>query len=132
MVGVDIRLIGTYNSASAYVFRWSGSDWDQTVILTVDGIIVGDRFGTAVSIGKDVAVVGAYNDEGGRGSAFVYTLNKSDWTLEDTLYGNDSVAGDNCGYSVAVDGDYAVVGAYLHNGQAGAVYVFERRLVQKK
>jgi hypothetical protein len=124
-------LIGTYNNASIYAFKWNGSDWNEIDILTADGIVVGDRFGSAVGIAGNVAVVGAYNKETGRGSAYMFKMINDKWIQEDLIWGKDSAAGDNFGYSVAVDGDYAVIGAYKHDGEAGAVYVFERRLVKK-
>jgi hypothetical protein len=124
-------LIGTYNSASIYAYKWNGSDWNEIDILTADGIVVGDRFGSAVGIAGSVAVVGAYNKETGRGSAYMFKMINDKWIQEELIWGKDSVAGDNFGYSVAVDGDYAVIGAYKHDGEAGAVYVFERRLVKK-
>ncbi len=44
----------------------------------------------------------------------------------DNLIASDAGAGDVFGYSAAVSGDTAVVGAYLHNSSIGAAYVFVR------
>ena len=41
-----------------------------------------------------------------------------------TLAPDDAQAGDLFGYSVAIDGHVAVVGAVLANAQAGAAYIF--------
>ena len=38
----------------------------------------------------------------------------------------DAAADDRFGWSVAIDGDTVVVGAYDKDGQTGAVYVFRR------
>ncbi|MBN1796949.1 MAG: FG-GAP repeat protein [Spirochaetales bacterium] len=125
-------VIGTYSSASAYAFKWNGSNWNQIDILTAsEELVIADRFGTAVSISDDLSVVGAYNNTSGRGSAYLYKVINDNFIEEDKIYGDDSVAGDNFGISVAIDGDYAVVGANMCNAERGAVYVFERRLVKK-
>jgi hypothetical protein len=46
--------------------------------------------------------------------------------LEQTLTPAGGAAGDVAGTSVAIDGDFAVVGARLANGFRGAAYVFKR------
>ena len=66
------------NSGSAYVFRWSGTTWDQEQkLLPADGAAE-DLFGVTVSVSGDVAVVGAYStDDNGAnsGSAYVFSAN---------------------------------------------------------
>jgi hypothetical protein len=45
---------------------------------------------------------------------------------EQTLTASDGVFGDKFAYGMDVDGDYAVVSAYEHNSNAGAVYVYNK------
>ena len=77
-----------------------------------------------MSIDGDTAVVGAPAGDfpgigGNKGFAYVFTRKGTVWTQHAKLTANDSI-----GYSVAVDGDTAVVGAQTFN--AGAAYVFVR------
>jgi hypothetical protein len=49
--------------------------------------------------------------------------------LQDTLIASDAAAGDNFGYSVSIDDDTAVIGAYWADpcgAESGAAYVFTR------
>lgn len=56
-------------------------------------------------------------DENRRGCA--------DWKQAAELEGSDTVAADYFGYSVAISGTTAVVGADGHDKSAGRAYVFE-------
>lgn len=78
----NTALIGAYGdddkgsySGSAYIYIRSGSTWvQQTKLVASDGA-AGDRFGYAVALSSDgsTALIGAYLDDGFRGSAYVYT-----------------------------------------------------------
>ena len=63
------------------------------------------------------------------GSAYVYTFNGSTWSLQDTLTASDAAVSDYFGYSVAIDSDTIVVGAYKDDPcgtNSGSAYVFTR------
>ena len=101
-------------------------------LLAADGLAF-DEFGTAVAISGDVLVVGApRHDENGSssGAAYVYRFDvkgSGTWAKEAKLLPVDVQTGDRFGYSVAVDGNVIVVGAYGdddNGGAAGAAYVF--------
>ncbi|MEH0019924.1 MAG: dockerin type I domain-containing protein [Desulfobacter sp.] len=85
-----------------------------------------DLFGEYVSISGDYAVVGAYKNDSGKGSVYVFKKDGEAWVEETKLQGADLSAGDWFGRAVAIDGDYIVVGAYIQNASRGAVYVFKR------
>ncbi len=107
----------------------------------------GGRFGESVAVNGGTAVLGAPEhdgtDSGGNaitdaGAAYVFTRDpdSGEWSepIELTA-GSDSAANDWFGYSVAVDGDTIVVGAYQHDltdddnnilADAGAAYVFTK------
>ncbi|NUQ47503.1 MAG: FG-GAP repeat protein, partial [Phycisphaerae bacterium] len=65
------------------------------------------------------------------GSAYVYTRSGGVWTEQDRLAASDAAAVDRFGYSVALSGDTAVVGAMLddHAGgtDAGSAYIFDQQ-----
>jgi uncharacterized protein (TIGR03382 family) len=86
----------------------------------------GDRFGWAVAVDGDVAVVGAPGKESGRGAAYVFVRDGEAWTRADKLVADERAEGDFFGEAVAVEGDLAVVGAFGRDLRAGAVYLFRR------
>ncbi|MBN1510821.1 MAG: thrombospondin type 3 repeat-containing protein, partial [Phycisphaerae bacterium] len=94
-----------------------------------------DEFGNAVSVSGDTAIIGALADDdagGGSGAAYIFQRDPGDptrWVEVVKLRATDAAAGDEFGWSVAIDGDTAVVAADLdddHELNSGSVYVFER------
>ncbi|MCH2134001.1 MAG: hypothetical protein MK116_09660 [Phycisphaerales bacterium] len=95
-----------------------------------------DSYGTAISVSGDTALVTAPGESESRGLVYVYSRSFDDgpvsanWQLTNTLFAADGQESDLFGFSVAVDGDLALVGARNDdnpNGQsAGSVYVFQR------
>lgn len=87
------------------------------------------HFGEAVAVSGDVAVVGARLDGHAgtySGAAYVYERIEAmpgAWGAIRKLVASDAVAGDQFGFSVAIDGDTLAVSA-----PSGAVYVYERNL----
>jgi len=120
------------DSGSAYVFVRSGEVWTQQVKLTAADAAAGDNFGTSVALSGDTAVVGAYGDDDGgtdSGSAYVFVRSGGVWTQQAKLTAADPAADDYFGYSVALSGDTAVVGAYADDDggtDSGSAYVFVR------
>ena len=133
---------GGSNSGSAYVFTRNTagdltSGWTQVAKLTADDGAADDRFGTTVSIDGDTIVIGAYQDDdngSASGSAYVFTRDTagdlaSDWTQHAKLTANDGAGSDYFGYSVSIDDDTVVIGAYQDDdkgGGSGSAYVFTR------
>jgi len=109
-----------YNSAtgSAYLFEPNDTDpnqWDQQAKLTTPVLIPNDRFGFSVSICGDTAIVGASNDDGAQGSAFVFEKPAGGWvdaTETAKLTATDRWSNDYFGYSVSISGNYAIMGSY--------------------
>ena len=109
---------------------------NETVkLLASDGAAL-DEFGYSVAVSGDTAVVGARQDgDNGSvsGSAYVFRRDAGgagNWGQVKKLLASDGAAGDGFGWSVAVSGDTAVVGAPFDsngNGSAvGSAYVFRR------
>ncbi len=119
---------GAADRGAAYVFTGGGSVWTPQAQLTAAAGASGDRFGAAVAVDGDTAVVGA--DVAGaaaRGAAYVFTRSGGLWTERATLTASDGVALDQFGISVALSGGTALVGAQLAGGSIvdqGAAYVF--------
>jgi len=132
IIGADYDDDNGSQSGSAYVFTRSGTDWTQQAKLLASDGDIGDRFGVSVSIDGDYAIVGADSDDDNgdmSGSAYVFTRSGTDWTQQAKLLASDIAGGDQFGWSVSIDGDYAIVGAWRDddNGvDSGSAYVFTR------
>jgi hypothetical protein len=108
--------------------------FNYLTVLRPDGLDSSDYFGYSVAISGSYMVVGADRDDGANsdksssGAAYVFKINGDDTiTLLDTLRPDDLDAGDNFGWSVAIDGSYMVISA-VQDGGGGAtsvVYVFK-------
>lgn len=125
---------GNNGQGAAYIFVRNGSMWtEQAKLLASDGGS-SDHFGVSVAISGDTAVVGAYDDPSGgntgQGSAYVFMRNGLTWVEQAKLLASDGSFNDNFGFSVALDGDTALIGAYDNdvgsNGGPGQAYVFVR------
>ncbi len=128
------------DSGSVYIFTRSVGVWSQTAKLTASDGEAFDSFGYSVAIDGATLVVGAYRDDGDAGdsdkdlidvgSAYIFTRDSSGvWSQTAKLTASDGEAGDWFGYSVAVDGESVVVGAYGDddNGSAsGSAYLFAK------
>lgn len=113
------------DAGAVYVFKLSAGTWSQVSKFT--GAAPNDFFGSAISCDGTTLVIGApFNST--TGQAYVYTLVGGTWTLQTTLVGSDSVAGDDFAIGVGVSGGVIVIGA-TNLGAAGAqsagkAYVF--------
>ncbi|RJP43619.1 MAG: PKD domain-containing protein [Desulfobacteraceae bacterium] len=114
------------NAGAAYIFkRETDGTWQQAQKLLPTFGNSFHWFGYSVAISGNYAVVGAPQAEVcavSSGGAFVYKYNGVTWNEQTMLIQNSCAVGDLFGWSVAIDGEYAIVGA------AGkeAVYIFER------
>ncbi len=118
-------------SGSAYIFYRCGTSWAEQTKLTASNASADDRFGRAVSISGDYAVVGAmWDDDNGSnsGSANIFQRNGSSWSQQGLLTASDGAAYDDFGISVSISGDFAVIGASGDddNGDdSGSTYFYE-------
>jgi uncharacterized repeat protein (TIGR01451 family) len=134
-VSGDVVLAGApdrdRSSGSAYVFRRTGSTWDEEAKLDAPGTAHSDAIGSAVALDGDVLVVGAPQDDvpGGRGagSAYVFVRTGATWSLQQKIMASDPSEDGRFGAAVTVSGDTLAVGApYAGDLDGGAVYVFTR------
>ncbi|MFH0891399.1 MAG: FG-GAP repeat protein [Candidatus Falkowbacteria bacterium] len=137
IIGADLDdFSGKYNAGSAYIFKWNGEDWEQTAKLTAEGYATtNDYFGWSVAIDGDYAIVGSYEDDlsgkANAGSAYVFKRNENQetWSPQARLTASDAAAGDNFGWSVTTNGEYAIIGTYGDDDKgdhSGSAYVFKR------
>ena len=79
-----------------------------------------------MAISGSTAVVGARGKNSFTGAAYVFARSGTTWSQQAKLTAADAAANDNFGYSVAISGSTAVVGAPVKNSETGAAYVFVR------
>ncbi|MEW6743217.1 MAG: FG-GAP repeat protein [Planctomycetota bacterium] len=124
---------GTW-AGSASIYRFDGYAWTFEQKLLASDAQPGDAFGVAAALDDAVAVVGAANPYLGigAGAVYVYRFNGSQWIEEQKLTASDAETGDWFGYSVAIDGDIILVGAWGADDvcptdplcDSGAAYVY--------
>ncbi|HEV7781588.1 MAG TPA: hypothetical protein VGO58_09990 [Chitinophagaceae bacterium] len=119
------------DQGSASFYRYNGTSWvllEKKQDATADA---SDRFGASVAISGNYAFVGSTGDDlagPNRGSVFVYQYNGTAWVLSQTLTDPGGALGDQFGCSVAVAGNFLLVGAYLGDGigvNSGSVCFFQ-------
>jgi len=110
----------------AYVFSDTATGWQQAAELQGSDTVAGDQFGGDVAVSGATAVVGAARHANYAGRAYVFTETATGWQQVAELEGSDTVAGDLFGWSVAVSGTTAVVGAVGSANYAGRAYVFTK------
>jgi cyclophilin family peptidyl-prolyl cis-trans isomerase len=104
-------------AGSAYIFECNGVNWTQQAKLLAYQGSAGDWFGQSVSISGDCAIVGAWRYDFAAtddGAAFIFYRNQGDtnsWGMQVELIPSDAAANNWFGYSVSINGEYAVIGA---------------------
>jgi hypothetical protein len=143
-------------SGAVYVFRRTGTAWQQEAYVKASNTGAEDYFGVSVALSGDTLAVGAYFEDsaaqgvGGdqaddsaleSGAVYVFRRTGTAWQQEAYVKAFNTGAGDYFGYRVALSGDTLAVGAYFEDSAAqgvggdqaddsatnsGAVYVFRR------
>jgi hypothetical protein len=119
------------DQGAAFVFVRSGSAWRERARLVAPNPAPGDNFGFSVDISRPTVVVTANDESAGRGAAYVFTGSAGTWTFGTRLTAPDAAPGDGFGQSVALQGSTVIVGAHLHDDEAGgtvdqgAAYIFD-------
>lgn len=120
-------------SGSAYVFRRSGSSWLQEAKLVREGGPGNARFGSAVSLSGDYALIGvsmmiAQADDT-TSAAYVFKREATGWRQQAKLVAPDAIRGDYFGEAVSIDDPWAIVGASGDDDRgefSGSAYLYER------
>jgi len=139
--------------------RTGTNSWDAGTKITPSDPATDSYFGASVSISERYYISGTRNDDdegSNAGAAYIYNFNEpidlqeldntitansttveeqKDFTLlyvsdtEVKIFASDAGADDYFGWSVSIDGDYCIVGAYGEDTggtMAGAAYIFHR------
>ncbi|GEM_PF-4125934 len=127
----EYAIVGDYTdnttAGSIYFYHLEDASWVRQPKISNPYPSAYDSFGYAISISGDNAIIGANGDDSYHGSTFIYSLVGSTWTLKQNLTASDAPTNGNFGYSVAISGNQAIIGAYNANvngaSGAGKVYI---------
>lgn len=129
-VSSDFAVVGSFNAGptseaggAAYVF--DADTGQQLWKLRPDDLSSGDRFGDAVAIDGNYAVVGAPLHKGGGifGAAYVFDLSTGQQIAKLLAY--EDGFGGLLGSAVAIEGQTVLVSAPIKNAGEPAVYVYD-------
>jgi hypothetical protein len=135
LIGADLDRVGPNRGQGAvHWYLTQGASVSAAGRLDSGDGAMFDRYGTAVAVNGDIAMVGAYleqTDAGAEaGAVHWFQRNGSEWSYRGRLESPDAAIEQRFGISVAMDGDYAVIGAYWDvvgdNVDQGSAYLFRR------
>jgi hypothetical protein len=114
-------------TGAAYVFAATDGTWLQQAELTASDGQPADSFGSAVALSGSTALIGAYA-AGQNGAAYTFTATAEggSWSQQQKLLAFDGAPFAQFGFSVAVSGTTAIIGANgpSANAGAGSAYLF--------
>lgn len=130
-----------FGSGAVHVYTKDADAWQAQALLKASTIEAGDRFGWSVALSADGAIlaVGAdfedsnaigvgsdqtNNSAANSGAVYVFTRSANDWSQQAYLKASNTGAGDQFGFSVALDhtGTTLVVGAPREDGNGSGTY----------
>ncbi len=119
-------------SGAAYIYYNDGTGWVEQIKLIPADVEPEARFGRAVSIDGDYAVIGtAPLDISGAkmGAVYIFVRDGSTWIQQAKLEATDGSFAIRFGTSVDLDGANLIIGSHQdrdQGSQAGAAYIFSR------
>jgi FG-GAP repeat len=131
IIGADQAQTNGSATGAAYVYTRAGGVWTlEAKLIAFDGA-GGDRYGAAVALEGDTAIVGAWGDndiDADTGSVYVYRQSGGVWSHEGKFNGGEGKLSDRFGWSVAMSHDTAICSTVLDdvNGivNAGSASIF--------
>lgn len=129
------------NRGAAFMFKRNGNTWSQQQRIQVSPATYYNWFGQSVALNGDRLIVGApqedevWNQDLSIGAAYIFVRNGNTWTQQQRLVANDRETNDLFGWSVALSGGHAIVGAQYEDHDAtggdtrqdaGSAYIFVR------
>jgi ketosteroid isomerase-like protein len=131
------------DAGAVFVFEKKGTNWRRTYKLLASDREHGGSMGNSVAISGNRVIAGAWAQDFGMngenrmeasGAAYIWErMDDGKWTKGQKLIASDRSPYDEFGFSVAIDGDNAVVGARNvtlkkgdedNNGYSGEAYIF--------
>ena len=138
MIGKSLAIVMSLITTLSF-----GQNWNEVIKATASDRGQGDNFGISVAISGNYAIVGAFfedqdtsgaNSLSESGSAYIFENVSGTWIFQQKIVASDRAQGARFGVSVAISGDYAIVGADSEDkdssganaiASAGAAYIFK-------
>jgi len=128
----NTALIGAFGeggfSGAAWVFTRSAQAWSRSVKLTAAGEGADGGFGAGVALSADgsSALIGAPEDVGKAGSAWLFARTGSAWAQQQKLVAAGEEGGGGFGFGVALcsNGALGLIGGPEDASRAGAAWAF--------
>ena len=116
-------------SGAVYVFKRTGTTWEQEAYIKASNGDAGDIFGSSLSLSGDTLAIGAIaessnqtiitngtaassdNSSANSGAAYIFKRTGSSWSQEAYVKAANADAGDMFGFSLALSGDTLAVGS---------------------
>ncbi len=98
--------------------------WEEIIVAASDRGI-SDHYGSSVAISGKYAIVGASGDDFSVGAAYILKNEDGTWSEVQKISPRDGGRNGRFGSSVAILGNYAVVGAPYINTGRGAIYIYK-------
>jgi hypothetical protein len=120
---------GAAESGAVYIYKRSGSSWDQEAYIKASNAGSSDNFGISVSLSGNNLAVGSYyesensstivngtaapnaNGAAGAGAVYIYRRTGTSWQQEAYLKAANAATFDYFGTSVSLSGDTVAVGS---------------------
>jgi len=129
--GYNLSVSGQAGAGQAFVNIFDGQNLALQGIINSSTPTTNGHFGWDCSIFGDILLVGASGDsivDVYQGAAYIFERNAGNWSRTDKLF-SDVEPGDGYGKGVAINNDYAVIGAPDNDAQeianSGIVFLFE-------
>lgn len=120
---------GGTNAGSAYIFKYSDEmTWIQEAKIQASDKDMNDNFGYSAAISGDYVIIGAKDEDTNAGATYVFKRSETVWAEEAKIEASDEVTGNEFGHSVALSGEYIIVGSPLDDAggnDTGASYFYQ-------
>jgi FG-GAP repeat len=105
------------SAGAVYVFTRADAKWSQQAyVKSWNTTVRGSLFGYSVGLSGNgnTLAVGAYDEERGRGAAYIFNRTGSTWAQQIRLQASNAEEGDSLGCSISIsdDGNTMVAGAF--------------------
>lgn len=97
--------------------------WKELQKLHASDGAADSLFGSSFSVDGDYALIGAYAKNDETGAVYVFKRDGASWVQEAKLIASDGAKNDDFGYSVSINGNYAIIGA-PGDDTKGSAYIF--------
>lgn len=126
---VSADVAGQVDQGVAYIFVRQGQSWVQQAKLSSSDGLAGDGFGVDVALQGDTALIGAFRQgDQDIGAAYLFHRSGDQWSEQAVFRPGDGLTGDSFGFSLALQGNTAVIGSPGHGPNLvtnpGAAYVY--------